>query len=155
MASYLSCLISISVIIGVCSYVSYGENRDGYLKTASSLILVYMIISPIVGIVKEVADIVDLGDSLQELPESIENTEIAQNAEAAFCAGIKKHVCQNFSISEEDVAVKSFGFDFEKMKAEKIKILLSGKAIFADNRAIASEITGSGLGECEVELSAN
>ena len=46
----------------------------------------------------------------------------------------------------------TFGFDVSLMKAEKIKIVLHGKAAFADNRAIAASIEESGLGKCEVEI---
>ena len=46
-----------------------------------------------------------------------------------------------------------FGFDFKNMKAERVKIILSGRAALADSRAIAEEIRKLGEWECEVELS--
>jgi sugar/nucleoside kinase (ribokinase family) len=43
--------------------------------------------------------------------------------------------------------------DFENMNAEKIKITLSGRAVFADYRRIEEYIEKNGLGECEVNVS--
>ena len=38
------------------------------------------------------------------------------------------------------------------MKAERIKILLTEKAVFSDYRGIEEYLTESGLGECEVNV---
>ena len=45
-----------------------------------------------------------------------------------------------------------FNFDATTMTAEKIKIILGGSAVFADNRMISERIADEGLGACEVEL---
>ena len=153
MNAYLTGLIAMSALVGVSSYVSYGENRDKYLKAASSLILIYIIISPTVTLVREAAEFKDYSGSVSEYIGSIDESEFAESAEAAFCEGIEKYVCEKFSLSEDEVYVRAFGFDCKNMKAEKIKIILSGSAALSDNRAIAEEVRNNGLGECEVELS--
>ena len=153
MSAYLTGLIAISSLIGVCSYISYGDREDKYLKTASSLILAYVVILPIVTLVKDASDYTYDGTFWIDSFDSINDTELGESAELAFCDGVKKYVCSQFSLSEENVRVRVFGFDFANMKAEKIKVILSGSAIFADNRAISEQIEKNGLGECEVELS--
>lgn len=153
MSAYLTGLISISALVGVCSYISYGEKQDKCLKAASSLILIYIVFSPAVTLIKDVVDFENYGESLSDYIESIGETELGKSAEESFCDGIKKYVCDQFSLSQDEIDVRVFGFDFEKMRAQKIKIILSGKAVFADNRAISDRVTKNGLGECEVELS--
>ncbi len=153
MSAYLSSLVAISALVGVCSYASYGDAQDKLLKAASSFILVYILVCPAISLIESYADYKLPENEIGDYFESINDTELAENAEAAFSAGIKKHVCNRFSLSEDEVSVRVFGFDCRSMKAEKIKIILRGKAILADNRAIAEEISGNGLGECEVELS--
>ena len=139
--------------MGVCSYVAYGESGERCLKAASSLILVYILVSPAVTLIRNASEYQIYDGGYADFTEEIKDSEMSESAEAAFCEGIRKYVCEKFSLSEGDVKVKAFGFEFKSMKAEKIKIILSGKAVFADNRGIADEIVRCGLGECEVELS--
>ena len=150
---YVLGLVAISSIVGICSFISYGDAEDKYLKIASSLLIVYSIALPVVTLVKDAFRYdfyVDLPDIVAD---SINDTQLSGDAEAAFCEGIKEYICADFSLSADEVSVKAFGFDVINMRAEKIKVILRGKALLADNRAIAEEIEAGGLGECEVELS--
>ena len=153
MSAYLAGLFSVSALVGVCSYISYGERQDKCLKAASSLILVYVLISPVITLMKNAADYQIYDDSITDSIGSIEDSAIAEKGEEAFSKGIKKYVCESFSLSEDEIEVNVVDFDFSNMRARKIKIILYGKAIFSDSRRIAEEITKNGLGECEVELS--
>ena len=152
MSEFLSCLISVSSLVGVSAFLSYGEREDKILKIASSLILAYVTVLPVVTLIRDFDydASVDLGDGSFMY---IEDTLIGEEAENAFCKGIEKYISERFSLSSEEITVRVFGFEYTSMKAEKIKVILSGKAVFADNRAIAEEIEKNGLGECEVELS--
>ena len=153
MSAYLLSLVAISAIVGVCSYASYGDRDDKYLKAASSLILVYVIISPLVAIIRDVAEYNFNGDFSLDSFESINDTELADKAESAFCEGVEKYICDKFSLSEGEVKAVTFEFNCKNMTARKIKIILSGRAALADSRAIAEEIRSKGEWECEVELS--
>ena len=61
-------------------------------------------------------------------------------------------MASEYNLSEGDIKVFVFDFDFEKMRAGKISIILSGKAASADFRSIENFISESGLGECEVKI---
>ena len=78
--------------------------------------------------------------------------EYAVVAEQAFKEGISKLLFTKYGIEEENADIYVFGFDFERMCAEKIKIVLSHKSAFSDFRGIEDYITESGLGECEVNI---
>lgn len=152
MSEYLSCLISVSSLVGVSAFLSYGEREDKVLKIASSLIIAYVTVLPLVSLIRDLDYDFSLGFDDGSFVY-IEDTLIGEEAENAFCEGIEKYISERFSLPSEEITVRVFGFEYTSMKAEKIKIILSGKAIFADNRAIAEEIEKNGLGECEVELS--
>ena len=73
-------------------------------------------------------------------------------AENAFTDGVKAMICEKFSLESDLVDVRVYGFDFEKMKAERIKVLLSGKAAAASYKDIEKYVEDSRLGECDAEI---
>ena len=73
-------------------------------------------------------------------------------AEDAFARGIGRAVEEKFSLEEGSVDVKVIGFDFEKMRAESIKIILSGRSVVADYRGIEKYVNSMEIGKCEVVI---
>ena len=152
MTGYLAGLIAVSSLVGICSYLSFGEG-DGFMRTATSLILVYVVISPFLTLVNESEELRPYDFKIEDFESTLDDTQFGKNAEEAFADGVRRAVSEHFMLSENNVRVVLIEFDSNNMRAEKIKILLSGKAVLADSRAIASYVYESGLGECEVELS--
>ena len=152
MSQYLTSLVLVSALVGICSYISYGEKEEKAAKGAMALILVCVTVAPLVSLVSSaVTDrFYTYGENMPEL--SIEDTDFAENAEEAFSRGIKSFLNEEFFVEESDLEVLIFGFDSREMKAEKIKIILKGKAAISDNRAIAEKINEMNIGKCEVEL---
>lgn len=152
MSQYLTSLILVSALVGICSYISYGEREEKAAKGIMALILVCVTVSPLVSLVSSaVTDGFYLnGENIPEIP--IGDTDFAENAEEAFSRGIKSFLKEEFSVADGDSEVLLFGFDSIEMKAEKIKIILKGKAALADNRAITEKINEMNIGKCEVEL---
>ena len=152
MTQYLTSLVAISSLVGVCSYISYGEVEDKLTKSAMALMLVYVTVAPIVSLAASFAEdgFFKYGEELSDI--AIEDTEFHESAEDAFSSGIKQLLKEEFSISETDTEVVIFGFDSIKMKADKVKIILKGRAAMADSRGIIQRINEINIGECEVEL---
>lgn len=150
MNDYLCGLIAISALVGISSYLSYGERQDKALRAASLLILVCVAVSVPVAFIKENPNF-DFSDiSISDLV--IEDTQLGKDAREAFCDGVAEFVSSEFSIPKEEIEVVAFDFDLGAMRAERIKVILSGRAVLADNRAVAAAVKDAGLGECEVEL---
>ena len=152
MSEYLSGLIVISALVGISSYVSYSDDKDKILRTATSLLVVGVIITPIITVVREAEKIEMEGASLEEYLTDIDDSEYGKSVKQAFEEGVKKFVCQTFSLNASDVRVVALNFDALTMKAEKIKVILYGSAAYADARSIAYEISSAELGKCEVEI---
>ncbi|MBQ8689514.1 MAG: hypothetical protein IJ515_04035 [Clostridia bacterium] len=153
MSEYIISVIAAASVVALGSFISYSGKGDK--KTASaamSVILLYTVITPIISFVSDFTPS-DVGDFFDELrvPEEKES-EYYDVAKDAFCDGIKKMVCEEFSLSSKDVSVSVSGFQLEDMRAQRVKIILSGRAALADARRIAASVTDAGLGECEVEI---
>lgn len=153
MREYLVMLIVISAISGFASYASYPSAMERCSKFAISIIVLHVALMPLLSITDEIMDFdFDSFKSEISLPEN-ESGEYLEYAEDAFKLGIKKLLYEKYGLDESEVHVVCFGFDFEKMTAEKIKITLSGKAALADYRAIEEYMEKNKLGDCEVNIS--
>lgn len=109
------------------------------------------IVSAVTGIVNEGMEIFSGGGMTDDPSGSL----YEKTAEEAFCDGVKKLVVSEFSLSADSVDVRALGFDAGTVRAEKIKIILSGSAVYADHKSIRFRIEELGLGKCEVELEFN
>ena len=153
MGEYLGSVVVMSAILGIISYVSYPSGSEKTVRFAASVLLLYTALTPLLGFVSKITsdDISSLiGDF--DYKDEVGDGEYIIVAENAFKEGISKLLFAKYGINEEDSEVFVFGFDFENMRAEKIKIQLSGGGSTADFRGIENYITESGLGECEVNL---
>lgn len=152
MSSYLTSLIAISALVGISSYLSFSESNEGYVKVASSFLVISVTLTPLIALIKEADNFKADEYTLEEFLPDIEDSEYGKGVKAAFEEGTQKFVCERFSLSLSDVRVAALGFDPLTVRAEKIKVILYGGAACADLRAIAYEISSAGLGECEVEI---
>ena len=155
MGEYLISITVASMLLGLVSYLSYPGTSERAAKFGASVLFLYVVLMPAFNIVKDFSggkiDISDITDGIHT-----ENGEYGKEyeevAKEAFKDGIRQLIFTKYDIKEEDVRVFIFDFDFEKMRAGKIKVILSGKGAFADWRGIEEYITESGLGVCEVEI---
>ena len=129
------------------------SSSERLVRLASSVILLYVMLVPIASLVGsggfDISDIIG-GITIPDTPSG--DGAYTEVAKEAFVSGIKELVSEKYGIAKSDISVLVYGFDFESMRAEKIKIALSGKGALSDWRSIASYITGEGLGKCEVNI---
>ena len=142
-----------SSILGIVSFISYPGFSDKAVKFSASVLIIYTAIAPFMDFVNDVYDL-DFDAYFEEIKNesSQGNSEYLKVSEEAFKEGICKLLVTKYGIKRENVAVFVFGFDFEKMKAEKINVILSGKACTADFRGMEEYLNGLSLGKCEVQI---
>lgn len=147
MEGYLSQLLAVSAVVTVCSLFAYKSGRAG--KIALSVLLVYTALSPLSAV----------SDGLFELPLDGDSADIGsfdktyeQTAESAFCEGTRAFICSELGIDSRGVRVSCSGFDFKKMRAESVRVILSGEAAFADRLKIKKLVEDNVLSLCEVEI---
>ena len=137
--------------IGLATHLAYPGANERIVRLAGAVLLLLAVVSPIGSLIKGVGDL--SFDALEFTEPDFESGEYLKVSREALESGIRTLVADEFSLSEDDVRVVALGFDFEKMKAEKINIILTGKALLADYKRIERYISEQGLGECEVKVS--
>ena len=148
MSGYFYSLILIALLISVLSFIAYRESEVatrfafGVIMTAAMLL--------------QLADIlpsIDIGGIIEDIKSEFEDDPLySERSEAAIESGIAEAVCEKFSLPKGSVTVTLSGFDFDNMRAENIRLTLSGGAIFSNLEKIEQYVTGLGLGECEVAV---
>ena len=140
-------VFGVCAVVSVLSLVSYKQG-DGMRKFAFSVLRFATVAAPLVTAVREIKLPSDIPDAVFGDYGEL----YAEVAEEAFRDGLLRDVCSRFGISTGAAELSLYGFDFEKMTAERVKITLSGSAAIADTRAIKEYIVGLGISECEVKI---
>ena len=150
MGEYLFGIITTSVLLSIVSFLSYSEKNTA-LKLSLSVLLLYTVVSPIVS--------GQISTSFEDIFSYVENTDIDVDGEGykeavkdAFEEGVRRALCNEFSLSAEEVSVTAVGFNFEDMSAERITVTLTGNAAFANHRGIKDYLFENGKYDCEVNV---
>lgn len=139
-------LLGIAVLSAVVSLLAY----DGRMRRDVSRALSIVFLAAAVELLLTLSAGLP---PLSALPDAIPGTSLTEETAAdAFSDGVASYVCETFDLAPGGVSVSLVGFDFPTMHAEKIKVLLSGNARFADTHAIREAVEKAGLGICEVEI---
>ena len=148
MSEYAIGVFAICIVGGVLMKLSYGSGDMSRLAIA--IITVYVIAAPAADTIKE-ADFNSIFDKVQ-----ISDAELGADYEKvtrqAFEKGVCAAVAMEFSLDEGDIAAVASGFDSKEMKAEGIKVILSGRAALQDFRLIEKYVNELNIGECRVEI---
>lgn len=148
MSEYAVGVFLISAIVGMLSHLSYGGKSD-ISKLAFSVLMLYVVVAPLADTVKntDFKSLFEVGYNEEIITDGYEVV-----AEDAFVRGIESAVAEKFSLSKDNIRVRVVGFDFENMRAEKIRVTLSGRAALADYKAIEKYLDGLNIGECRCEI---
>ena len=126
---------------------------DKTTRAVVAIILLYTVSVYAVGLADAMDFSGDISDILAEADKGdLSDTEYGKTAKESFCLGVSKAVAEKFGLRKEDIAVRAIGFDTAQMRAQRITLILSGEAAYADYRAICEYVRSSGLGECEAEV---
>lgn len=118
---------------------------------STGVLVICAIMLPLVSIIRDI----DHKYSLDDIFHTMEYEDLTDGAiESAFEMGISGYVANKYGVDSDDVLVMADGFDLERMRAQRIYITLSSKAVFLDYKKIEEEIEKEFTdgGECEVSL---
>ena len=150
MKEYVASIVAVSILAAIASFVSYGGASERAVKGAVSVILIYTVCMPVADMIGNFS--INDFEFEWHSDDTVISSEYLNVSEDAFAVGIKKYVCEEFKLNETEVHVQIYGFDFEKMRAERIALTLSGRAVLSDVVRIERSVENSGLGECEVKI---
>lgn len=148
MGEYLFSAFIMSLVFSVMSYLSYSAASERTLRYVRGILLFYILILPLSSFVLELRQLDFSYPSSDFIGENL--TE--ETAEQGFCEGIRTLVAERYNIAEKNVSVRVFGFDFSKMRAERVTVFLSGAGALVDWRTLENYLDSLGIGDCEVEL---
>ncbi|MBO5907928.1 MAG: hypothetical protein J6Q85_07260 [Clostridia bacterium] len=148
MTEYMRAVFAICCVVSAASLLCRGR-RDFVLRIAFSILVVYVALMPILSHLcsSEWSVRLDYEFDIGDYSE-----DYLAVAESAFTEGVKRLVTEKYGLKDEDVFVLCEGFDFEGMRADSIRIILSGAAAFADYKSIEKYIDTQQLGRCSVEI---
>ena len=148
MSKYAIGVFAVCLISGVATLLSHSSGRME--KVAIGIISLYIIIAPVAAEFQSF----DLNGWLSSLGGGDYEIDSEHSAilEDAFAEGVSAALSDKFSFDRNDVRVRVYGFDSKNLRAERIRIILSGTAALCDYKAVERYIGGLGLGECEVEI---
>ena len=149
MIEYATGILSVCAVVVICGFLVYRGKSDGATKFAFATLLVYVTLTPLRALVGELTGV---GEIRLELEGGEYSEDYKEVAEEAFCEGVRLLVCSQFSLNEEFVRVSCRDFDFQKMRADRIKIILSSSAALADRTGIEKFINQYDIGRCECEI---
>ena len=143
MKEYLLLTIAIATALDLLIYFSDERFKD-ISKGALGLILCLSILAPLPGIYKKIS-----GELVLSVPETLEGEDVCLSA---FEEGVSRYISEKWELKAEDVQVEAISFSREEMKAEKILVTLSRRAVFVDYKRMEKELSGLGIGEVEVKI---
>ena len=145
MTEYALSIFGMSALLGALSLIHY--NKNGPERAAQRVLFAAVVLLPLLNTV------ISFNGAIPSIPPYTEGDgEYCEVISEAFANGVKRAVCEKFSLSEDEVEVSIIELDMQSMRAEKIKVTLTGIAITSDRRAIEKFIEGEGLGDCEVRV---
>ena len=146
MREYFISVFTLSLFFGLAEMLSYRGRAAVAERGALALMLIFTVASPLPKLFSE-------GIALPSLPEYGENGgsgEFEEVTAEAVEQGLCRQIAERFSLKEEWIGVRCFGFVFEEMRAERIRVTLSISAARVDPEEIEEYVNGLGMGECEV-----
>ena len=148
MREYAVSIFVFSAILGVLAFLVYREGSERTSRFAFLVLLLYTVSAPLPGIFGELDGAFDI--SPEDFVADEMGADYLRVAEEAFCDGVKRLIADEFSLKEDSFDVHIYGFEFEKMKAEKIKVILTPSCAFTDTARLARFVDAYGIGICEV-----
>ena len=147
MREFLSTVFIISILSGILESLTHQSVKNS-TRALIGIVTFFLLLNPI----RETFFGVDFSDmTLPTLPDSEISEEYSGYVREAFESGIAMAVADRFGLDESNIRVKVTGFDGQMMRAESIRISLSGVAALSDYRAIRDYINNMKIGECTVE----
>ena len=149
LSEYFASVVLISSLVAFFELFSYSGGEEKGERLAVCVIMIYLIISPLLPMVEGLRDF-DISE-ITGTDGELSGGAYLDASEEAFKKGIEKLLYEKWGLPKSEAVVTVVGFDFNKMKAERIIITLLSGAASVDFREIEACVSEAGLGECEVK----
>lgn len=148
MTEYALAAFGICAVVGLLSLLSYGSGRVESLSLA--IICLFVLVSPVAEAIGDMKS--QLPFDKIEIPDLENESGYSELLSEAFADGICSALAEKYYLNKEDIRVRLYGFDGKNMSADRILVILSGRAALADCLAIEKYLDSLSMGECDVEI---
>ena len=149
MIEHFALVFAVAFAAAVASFVSYDGGKGLGARGAIAIILLLAVSRPIIAFATDICENREPTFSGFDAELDYEYEEVAMDA---FKNGIIELLAEEYSLERENFSVKTEGFDFSTLTAEKIYVTLYGRAAFCDPLAVERLIENYGLGECYAQV---
>ena len=153
MKEYFALVIAACALVALGGLLVYGDKNSPSARTAMGIILLCTVSVPAAKAVLALPDI-NIGGLFEGFEEAEGESVLGEAVSESFSEGVKKMLCEEFGLAEDEISVHTFGLDTTNMRAEKITVVLRGAGALSDLRGICYSVENAGLGECEVKIEA-
>ena len=146
---YFISIFAICSALGLLGLLSY-DRQNRAERAVMGVILLYVVLSPLAEVWRGISEegFAPDGDLLPE----VDSEEYDEMYGRAVADGILRAVADKFSLSEDDVTVKVYGYVPAEGRCAEIRILLSGRAALADNKSVKKYVESLEMGDCKIEI---
>ena len=148
---YIILALALSGVLGVIGAASHPALlREGQM--AIGVLCLFTLAVPITG---ALPSLLELSRSETAEIEVSGDGAFKETVEEAFTEGVREYVASQYGLDISDVSVKVYELDGSSMRAERITVTLSGRAVLANavaiRESVCSELVSDG-GECKVVI---
>ncbi len=145
--AYMAAALAVCALLSALSLLRLPSEVEQAERAAFSVLLIAALAAPTASVLSYVGDVIRLPVGERPTPDT---ALYEQALTDAFAEGIRRAVCDKFSVGDTAVRVDVRGFSVKEGRAEHICVLLYGGAWHVDHRAVKDYIEKEGWGACEV-----
>ena len=144
MKEYMIAVFVACAVLGSLALLLYREGADATSNFAFGVLLLFTVTAPLASLSW---DFLSSFDGVGEYPSFPENGT-TEAAKSAFEDGVRRLIEGEMSLPDGAVTVVAENFSVSEMRAEIIRVYLSGAGAFADAKRVEALVEKYGLGEC-------
>ena len=146
MKEYVGALLLVGVLLTLGTRLIFDRRFSSVTRLLFSLILLSALALPLADPVKNLA--------LPEitLPEIGDASDFDVEVEEAYALGIRRALCSEFSLAEDEVRVVLSDFSPEEIGRTHVQVFLRGRAALADRLGMEKYLKDGGIVNCEITV---
>ena len=134
--------------VAFASFTLYDSERAKSARFTLGVILLSALAVSLVSLFGTLSDV-----EFSYTGEDFSNSAVEKTLEEAYCEGVLRAICTEFSIKRENIEVSVSGFDSEKLSPAVLYVTLRERGALSDFGAIRRYAESLGAEKCIVEVS--
>ena len=148
---YIQTAFIFCALSGIILLLSCSRKNERIISFSSAILLFFVILTPLGNIRDSLKDF-NISEHIDNFRGEYSNQEWNTEVEKGYKEGVLRLIRDKFGISETDMEIAVFGFDFDNIAATRVTIWLKNNAVYADYRAVLEFLNSQNIGIFRVEV---